>query len=182
MKKLLIISFVLIALAGVGYYGYQHFVATVVANSITSESDHSWMPFQVNTKINRIKKPVNEMAAEVVKRAHDANLSMDDIIQAIDEAKEEQAYAFLDELNTTEIENTDAVFSMAKRHFPVDFDVEIFRESFNNRITVNHIQRGIKLANEYKDQEELDAETAKSILKKILLQKEEEFNKIIKNN
>jgi hypothetical protein len=38
------------------------------------------------------------------------------------------------------------------------------------------------LANQYKDQEELDAETAKSILKKVLLQKEEEFNKIVKTS
>ncbi len=122
------------------------------------------------------------MAEAVLKLAHDENISIDDIIQAIDDAEEKQAYAFLEELNRTEITDQDQIFTMGKKYFPAKFDVEVFRAPFNEKISVKQIKRGIELANQYKDQEEIDAETAKSIMKKILLQKEEEFNAIVRNN
>lgn len=180
MKKLsvfLLISGMLVACA---YYAYKHYLPSFVAHSITSETDHSWIPFDGDAKIKKIRKPVNEMATEVVRRLHASNISIDDVLKAIDEAKEEQAYAMLDELNRTQTESPDEIFTMAKKYFPVKFDVEIFREPFNQKITEAHVRKALRLANQYKDQEELDAETAKSILKKVLLQKEEEFNKIVK--
>jgi predicted negative regulator of RcsB-dependent stress response len=182
MKRLGIFLLIIGILAAGAYYAYQYFLPTVVAHSITSETDHSWIPFDAHEKITKIKKPVNEMADEVIRQVHESRISMDDIIKAIDEAREEQAYAMLDDMNATQIDSVDQVFSMAKKHFPVDFDVEIFRESFNKKITMAHIRKGLRVANQYKDQEELDTETAKSILKKVLLQKEEEFNKIVRNN
>jgi hypothetical protein len=182
MKKLIFVSITIASLCVLGYYAYHHFLTSVVADSITSEKSAAWIPTHVSSKINKIKKPVNEMATEVVKQAHASNVTMDDIIRAIDNAEEEQAYAMLDELNKKEIKNTDEVFTMAKKYFPVDFDVEIFREVFNKKISMGHINKGIKLANQYKNQDEIDAETAKTILKKILLQKEEEFNSIVKKD
>jgi hypothetical protein len=182
MKRLSIFLMILGILAAGAYYAYQYFLPTYVAHSITSETDHSWIPFDAHSKITKIKKPVNEIATEVVKRIHDSNISIDDVIKAIDDAKEEQAYAMLDELNAKQTENPDEVFSMAKKYFPVKFNVEIFREPFNQKLTEAHIRKALRLANQYKDQEELDAETAKSILKKVLLQKEEEFNKIVKTS
>jgi hypothetical protein len=182
MKKLIIFLLTTGILAAGGYFAYLHFLPTFVAHSITSDSDHSWIPFDGHAKINKIKKPVNEVATEVVKRIHDSNISIEDVLKAIDNASEEQAYAMLDELNSKEIDTTDEVFTLAKKHFPVDFNVEVFREAFNQKITMTHIRKGIRLANQYKGQEEIDAETAKSILKKILLQKEDEFNKLVKSD
>jgi hypothetical protein len=182
MKKLGIFVFTIAGLSALAYYAYQHFLPDVVAHSITSDTEHSWMPFDGNTKIKRIKKPVNEIANAVIKKAHESNISIDDVLRAIDNAKEEQAYALLDELNSTEIESPDQVFTITKKHFPVDFDIEVFRPAFNEKVKIGHIKRGLKLANQYKDQQEIDAETAKSIAKKILLQKEEEFNKIVRSN
>ena len=67
---------------------------------------------------------------------------------------------------------------MAKRHFPVEFDVEIFRSVFNERVDMAMIKKGVRYANMYKNKDEFDSETAKSIAKEILLQKEDEFKKI----
>jgi hypothetical protein len=182
MKRFIIFLIVMGILAAGSYLAYQYLLPTFVAHSITSDTDHSWIPFEGHAKINKIKKPVNEVATEVVKQIHHSNISIDDLLEAIDNAEEKQAYAMLDELNSNEPETPDEVFSMAKRYFPVNFNVEVFRAPFNEKITISHIRRGIRLANQYKDQEEIDTETAKTIMKKILLQKEEEFNRIVKAN
>ncbi|HYF67526.1 MAG TPA: hypothetical protein VD884_05285 [Ohtaekwangia sp.] len=182
MKKTGIVIVVVLILAVAGYLGYEAFFPKLIAHSITAEESPAWMPNSVDTKIKKIRKPVNEMASAVIKHAHKSNVSIEDVLKAIDEAKEEQAYALLEELNKTEIQSTDQVFNMAKKHFPVDFDVEIFRETFNKKVTLHHIKKGLRYANSYKEREEFDPETAKSVAKQILLQKEAEFNKVVKNN
>ena len=112
---------------------------------------------------------------ELARRADDVEHAGD---EAEDETEEEQAYAFLDELNRSEIESPDQVFNMAKRHFPVEFNVEIFRKPFNDKVTIATIRKGVRYANMYKTKEEFDITTAKSVVKQILLQKEEEFRRM----
>ena len=90
--------------------------------------------------------------------------------------------ALLEDLNKSEVTNQDQVFDLCKKHFPVPFDVEVFREPFNERVSIELIRKGIKYANAYYERDEVDAATAKSIAKRILLQKEAEFNRIVKNN
>ena len=113
---------------------------------------------------------------------HKSGVTMDQILKAIDDAQEEQAFAFLDELNESQVDSSDQVFSLAKKHFPVDFNVEIFRKPFNENVSIAHIRKGIHYANIYKEKEEFDVSTAKSIVKRILLQKEDEFKRLTKIN
>ena len=116
----------------------------------------------------------------IIKEMHRSKITMAQVFEAIDNAKEEQAFAMLDELNTTDVAPPDEVFDMAKRHFPVDFDVEVFRKPFNEKVDLKLIRKGIRYANIYRETEKVDAATARTIVKKILLQKEAEFNKITK--
>lgn len=160
-----------------GYMAYQLYFPVMVAKSIVNETT-SFVPENVRTRIQKIRKPVNEGAQSVVETMHKSGVTMDQILKAIDDAEEEQAYALLDELNRTEIENTDQVFNMAKKHFPVDFNVEIFREPFKQKVNLAQVKKAIHYANIYKERDEFDVFTAKTIAKRILLQKEEEFKRV----
>ena len=170
------------ALLGIsGYLAYQLYFPVMVANSITSESTFL-VPEKMQTRIKKIKTPVNDGAKTVVETMHRNGVTMDQVLEAIDNAQEEQALALLDELNSAEVTTPDQFFDLCKKHFPVQFDVEVFREPFKEKVGIELIRKGIKYANAYRERDELDAATAKSIAKRILLQKEAEFNRIVKNN
>jgi hypothetical protein len=164
-----------------GYLAYQLYFPVMVARSITNETSYL-VPKNVQVRIQKIRKPVNEGAETLVQTMHRSGITIDQILHAIDEATEEQAFSMLDELNGMEIQSADQFFSLAKNHFPVEFDVEVFREPFSEKVNIQLIRKAIKYANIYRKREEFDAETAKSIAKRILLQKEEEFRKIIAKN
>ena len=177
MKKfsLAVGAFILIGFAG--YVAYEVYFPQMIAESITREP-LALVPDDIQDRIQKIRKPVNEGAGVVVETMHRSGVTMDQVLRAIDETKEEQAYAFLDELNRSEIQNPDQVFNLAKKHFPVDFNVEIFRKPFNEKVNLATIRKGVRYANMYKTKDEFDAATAKSVVKRILLEKEEEFKKL----
>jgi len=163
-----------------GYLAYQLYFPVMVAKSITNENTFL-VPDKLEKRIKKIRQPVNEGADAVVETMHRSGVTIDQVLEAIDNAREEQALAMLDELNSREVTDADELFSIAKKHFPVNFDVEVFREPFKERVSPGLIKKGIRYANIYKEREEIDVETAKSIAKRILLQKESEFNRIVKN-
>jgi hypothetical protein len=177
MKKLIIIMGMLLVACVGGYIGYKLFLPEMIAHSITEEP-HSLVPDKIKHRLKHIRKPVNDGALAVVEAMHSSGVTMEQVLKAIDEAKEQQAFAFLDELNRTRLHSPDQVFSMAKKHFPVAFDVEIFRKPFNQKVSMAAIRKGIRYANIYKEKDEFDAATAKSVAKKILLQKEAEFREL----
>jgi hypothetical protein len=177
MKRIGFIVFASLLVICAAYMAYQLYFPVMVARSIVNETS-SFVPENVKTRLQKIRKPVNDGAQSMVETMHKSGVTMDQILKAIDDAKEDQAYAFLDELNHTKIENTDQVFSMAKKHFPVEFDVESFREPFKAKVSLAQVKKAIHYANIYKRRDEFDAFTAKTIAKRILLQKEEEFKKV----
>ena len=177
MKNLSLFIGAITLIGFAAYVGYEVYLPQLIATSII-EKPASFVPDRIQNKLERIRKPVNEGAKIVVETAHKSGVTMEQILKAIDATEEKQALAFLDELNKTKIENPNQVFSMAKRHFPVEFDVEIFRSVFNERVDMAMIKKGVRYANMYKNKDEFDSETAKSIAKEILLQKEDEFKKI----
>lgn len=182
MKKTLFLLAFLLSLGLLAFVGYKYYLPHVVAKAVTSNDEHIFLPEDVKLKINKIKEPVNNKAAEVIKTIHKSGLTLQQILDAIDDIEEEQALAFLDELNNTELKSTDQIFNIAKKHFPVDFDVEVLRKPFSEKVKLRTIEKAITRGNKLRETNEVDFETLKSIAKKILLQKEEEFNKAIKRD
>lgn len=177
MKRLSLIAGALMLIGLAGYIAYEVYLPKMIAQSITSEPA-PFMPAEIQERIEKIRKPVNEGADVVVETVHKSGVTMAEILKAIDEAEEEQANAFLDELNRSKLESSNQVFNIAKKHFPVDFDVEIFRKPFNDKVSLATIRKGMRYANVYKDKDEFDAGTAKSVVKRVLLEKEEEFKRL----
>jgi hypothetical protein len=179
MKKLFISLLIVATLLGIaGFVVYKFYMADLIADAVVSNEDvPAFVPEKIKTKINKYKTPINYGAEEVIKKMHDSKITIEQILKAIDEVPEEQAYSMLEELKTTKIRSSDQVFDMAKKHFPVDFDVEVFRKPFNEKADIGTLRKGISYIKEH--QESMDIEMAKAVAKKILLQKEKEYNKIM---
>jgi hypothetical protein len=158
---------------------YKFYLPNIVARTLASEQIPAYVPTRIKTKIEKVKKPINETAKDVINTIHKSGITIEQIMKAIDDAKEEQAYAMLDELNKTTVTNVDQVFDMGKKYFPVDFDVEVFRDFYRKKATLPLIEKGILYANKYRNEKLINAETAKETVKKILLDKEDQFNRIV---
>lgn len=178
MKRFIGWTFILLLLTVVGVsIFYKFYLPGLIADALVQEKEPAYIPTFVQTKIKKYKAPVNKGAEDVIREIHKSNVSLDQILVAIDKTEAEQVYSMLDELNDTEIKNTNQVFDLASRHFPVDFDIEVLRKPFNKNVTMAMIKKGITQANEKREEEGVDPEMAKSVIKQILRQKEQDFNK-----
>jgi hypothetical protein len=113
----------------------------------------------------------------MLQKMHGSEISVDQVLEAVDDISEYEAYKFLDELNTTKPSKTNEVFDLAKKHFSTDFDLEVFREPFNKHFDIDQINNAIAYANLNRKSNDVDIVTAKAILKKIIVQKEEEVSR-----
>ena len=179
-KKIILIVLGIACLGLAGYFVIQAFLPEMVAEAIVYDKElPSYVPRKIKNKIEKIKKPLNENAEAVISTMHKSGVTLEQVLKAIDNTSNDQAYAMLDELNETQIKNTDQVFEMAKRHFKVDFDVEAFRKPFHDKVSMNLIKKGLRYANRHRRDGDIDPESARSILKRILIQKEQKFNEIM---
>jgi hypothetical protein len=179
MKKLFIGLLVLLMLVAIGgFVVYKFYMADLIADAIISKEDvPAFVPEKIKSKIDKYRTPINYGAEEAIKKIHESHITLDQLLKAIDEAPEDQAYALLEELNTTKIRSSNQVFDLVKERFPVDFDVEVFRKPFTEKVDIKTIRKGIAYMNQHA--ESMDVEMAKSVAKKILLQKEKEYNKVM---
>jgi hypothetical protein len=179
-KKVTLIILGIICLGVACFVAVQTFLPKVVAEAIVSEEEiPSYVPGKIKKKIEKIKKPLNENAEAVISTMHKSGVTLEQVLKAIDNTTEDQVYAMLDEMNATQIDNIDQVFEMAKRHFPVDFDVEAFRKPYHEKVSMKLIKKGLRYANRHRRDGDIDPESARSIVKRILIQKEKKFNEIM---
>jgi hypothetical protein len=176
MKKLLIVIIALIAIAIVGaIVWYKYYFPTMVAEAVVAEQLPAYIPKHIQVKINEFRGPVIASAEKVIEKMHDKNIPFDEVIETIDHATADQTNAFIEELASTKIKSTDQVFDIGKKHFPVDYEVEAFREPFNQNVDLRVIRKGIAYADANRKTNDVDLETLKEIAKKILVQKEKEY-------
>jgi hypothetical protein len=174
MKKIIAALFILIILAVCGYLLYRSLVPQIIAKAVVSESLPDYIPKRLQTKVDDIRRPLNEGADAMLRKMHASEISVDQVLKAVDDISEDEVYAFLDEVNATKPGNTDEVFNVAKKHFSADFDLEVFREPFTQHFEMNQLNNAINYANLNRKSNDVDIVTAKAILKKIIIEKEKE--------
>jgi hypothetical protein len=181
-RKILIAGLVVV-LVIIAWMGFKFYMRRMIANAIVSPNElPTYIPEKVREKVRKVKAPVNQGAEAIINSLHQSKkVTLDQILKAIDNVTEEQAYAMLELLNKTQIKNTDQVFDLAKEHFPVDFDVEIFRKAYHEKVSLRMIRKAIAYGNKYEQTQEMDFESARSIVKQILIQKENELNKVMRD-
>ena len=176
MRKLILSLIVVMLIVSIGgYYLYRNHFTDMIAQAVVAESLPAYMPKRMQKRIQAIGEPINKGAEAILQEMQASDIPMEEMLSVIDNTTEEQAYNLLDELNSREPKSVNEVFSIAKKHISADFDIEIFRQPFNEHLNMKQIQKGLRHANQNRKMQALDFTTAKIILRKILLEKEQEI-------
>lgn len=179
MKKTLVAALLVISVLALGgILLYRLVMPGLVAQTLVSESLPGYIPKRLKAKVESIRKPLNNGTQAMLEKMYDADISLDQVLRAVDNISEDEAYAFLDELNTKKPTNTNEVFDLAKKHFSTDFDPEVFREPFNKHIDIKQVKKAVVYANLNRRSNDIDITTAKAIVKQIIIEKEKELKEI----
>lgn len=162
-------------LAVTAFYFYTHYFADFVAEAVVADQLPSYIPKRMQAKIQALSKPINEGAEAMLVEMDSSDIPMEKVLSVIDRTNEKKAYSILDEINSMQPQTTDEVFDIAKRHVSTDFDIEIFRQPFNDHVDMKQVRKAIDFANQNRKTHDLEFNTAKAILRKILTQKEKEY-------
>ena len=176
MKSFLLASLaILVLLAAGGYYLYRSIMPDLVAEAVISDSLPEYVPKRLHTRVEAIRKPINKGTEALIEKMHDSEIPLEQVLEAVDNITEDQAYNFLDEVNAANPSSPDDVFDIAKKHFSTDFDPEVFRKPFKEHFEMKQIRNAIAYANLNRKSNDVDISTAKAILKKIIIEKEKEL-------
>jgi hypothetical protein len=182
-KKIVTLLAAFTTIGLISYIVYKQYAPAIIAHELLKETEPVFLPKKIVEKIKKIKVQTNQLSTDVIKDIHKSNITLDQILKALDEVTEDKANLLLDEINGLGvIKSSDQIFDLTKKHFPVDFDVEPLREPFRNKADVRLLQKAVQKANEYRDNSLIDFESAKAIAKRILIEKEKEFNQYIEPN
>ncbi len=176
MKKIILSIVIILSIISIGgYFLYRFYITDFIAKTITAESVPAYIPRRMQNKIEEIRIPLNKGTEAMLQNMQASHISMNQVLEIVDNTSEAQAYTLLDELNSIQPKNTNEVFNIAKKHFTADFDLEVFRKPFNDHFDMKQLRKVIAYANLNRRSSEVDFNTAKAIIKKILLQKEKEY-------
>jgi hypothetical protein len=182
MKKVLIwVIGLLVFLAVATFMFYRFYLPRLVADAITQEKTPTYMPRYVEARMKKFKAPLNKGASDVIKEIHKSDVTLEQLLAAVDNTEPEQVHAALDELNNTKIKNTNQVFDIARKYVQADFDVEVLRRPFNENVDMDMVKRALGYAEGYNDEDAVDPNMAKAVIKQLLIQKEKEYRQSMTN-
>jgi hypothetical protein len=158
-----------------GYFLYQYMMPGIIADAVVADSLPDYIPKRLHTKVEAIRVPLNKGTEAIVQRMHASEIPVEEVLESVDEISEKDVYKFLDEINEKKPTNTNEVFDIIKKYLSTDFDLEVFREPFNQHFQMKQINNAVEYANLNRRSNDIDISTAKAIVKKIIVEKEKEI-------
>ncbi|MFT4739241.1 MAG: hypothetical protein ACI83B_000271 [Sediminicola sp.] len=178
MKKIIIVLSVLLLLGLLGYGFYHFYYPKLIAEAIVNDKYDKIIPKKYQPKFKVFKDSVNSKVDQLVEVAGINHMSFENLLEGIDEVQEEEVRAALAELKRTKITKVEQVFDIGMKHIHINsFDPEVLRDVFIKNVQLKHIKKGLKYIEQHELQESMSPETAKAIIKQILLQKKEKVLK-----
>lgn len=148
----------------------------MVAKAVVDDSFSPYIPKRMQSRIQEIRTPINEGTEAVILEMQTKRIPTEELMVAIDKTSEEDVNRFLDELHRQQPDNIHLVFDIAKKHLPTTFDPEILRKPFTENVNMKQVRKVMRYADDNRKTHDLDFETTKAILKKIILEKEKDMN------
>jgi hypothetical protein len=183
MRKRLLVTLLIVTLLSIGCYAlYRILMPKLIARAVVSEAMPDYIPKRLQARMEAIRTPINGGTEAMVQKMHDSNIPLKEVLDAVDDITEDQAYEFLDEINQKKPSNTDQVFDLAKKHFVTRFDPEVFRKPFNEHFKMKQLNSALAYANMNRKYNDIDIVTAKAILKRIIIEKEREVRTSVSSN
>lgn len=159
-----------------GLFLYKYYLPGMIGEAVVKDEIPAYVPDYMKSKMVKYKAPLNKGADDVIRQIHQANVPLDQVLGAIDKTDEAQINAMISEIQMSDVQSTDQVFNIAKRHLDPGFDIEVLREPFNKNVNIKMIRKALDESNQNAERT-VDTDMAKAILKNILVQKEHEYNR-----
>ena len=175
-KRLLLMLVIGVGLFLTGYIGYRVYLPKYVASMILEDKSPSYLPEKITKKIDKIKTPINQSTEALILSTEKSGIKTEELLQAIEEINKDQVNKFIEEVINKEHElDANKIFDLGKQHFPVSFDVEHLRDEFTKQATPQLIRKATHLLKAYQTEQLISFESAKLILKQMIIQKQVEL-------
>ena len=175
MKKVICFVFV-VACLGIGaFLVYRFYLPQIVAKAIVSNEAPAYIPKRIMNRVEEMRTPINNSAEGIIRELNSREISLDEVLKAIDRISAQDVTEVVRKLNTEEPASTEQVFTIVKPYFRTDFDVELLREPFVKNFDMRAYRRAMGYANVNQTTKDADIETVRAIAKQILIQKYNEM-------
>jgi len=181
MKKFLIIVAVIIIVAlGGGYYFYTQVVPKMAAKAIVKGEYSPIIPNRVRKKIGVVRNTVNHQVEDVIHIAEDQGITMEQLMQAIDEVDKKEVMNTYQEVIKRQTLDPEEVFNIANQNIKIEaFDPLLLKPAFIKYATEPRINQVLQFVKKNHLMENLDMNMVRSVGKQILLEKAKEIkNKV----
>ncbi len=177
MKKYTISAvIVFLVLASAAYYSYRYVYPQMVAEAIVEKKYTGFLPEKYQLKINMISDTANKKVSQIFEITEDKGISIDDLLNAIDEIEEEHVRNALAELYATDLQSVEAVFDIGVKHIKIEsFDPELLRGAFIEHVKMHHVKKGLKYIRRHDLENQISSKSARSIAKQVIIQKKEKI-------
>lgn len=178
-KTLLLVSAIIILLIiPIMYFGYFYVYPKVVAEAIVSKKYTSIIPQRYRDEFNLISDTINVRVSRMMEITQDKGITIDDLLQAIDEIQEDDVRNALAELYETDLQSVEQVYLIGRKHIDIQaFDPELLKPAFLKHVKMHHIERGLKYIRRHNLENQLDAQSGRRIAKQIIIQKKDKIMK-----
>ena len=178
-NKIIIIVFsLIILLISIGYLGYLYVYPKIVADAIVHKKYASVIPERYKDGFNLITDSINYKVSDVMKISEENGITIDDLLKAIDEIREEDVRNALEELYQTDLQSIEQVYNIGRKHIKFQaFNPDLLKDSFLKHVKMHHVERGLKYIKKHDLENQLDVESGKRIAKQIIIQKKEKIMK-----
>ena len=177
-KKLLIFALIIAVLGLVLFAGYRFYLPTMIAETLTSDHAPLFVPDAMQEEVAKLKTSVDREIKKLPVFLKQYNIEYKDLITIIDRARPRDLMSAYREIASTRITSTNQVFNIGKKHIKIKgYDLEVFRRPFNQKLTVEDIEKGLLKIQKNQSLTAMSIPVAKETLKKVLESSEPEVQR-----
>ncbi len=157
-------------------YYYKERLPQAVADAIVKDEYPAIVPEKVVKKIKVASKEVNTRLETVITTTETQGITIDQLIQAVDEVKEDEVRKTLDILYNTDLRSADQLFDIGIENIHIQaFDPAVLRESFVNNVKMKKVEKALKYIKDNELADALSPDVARETIKRMILTKQEEI-------
>lgn len=180
MKKLLTVVLIIALLGLAAYSAYRLYLPSMIAEALTSGQPSPMVPDKVQEKLDTLKFQVDREIKKLPVFMKDKKISYEDLQIMIDRANPDQFLAAYDEIRITRLNSSSQAYDIVIKHIKIaGYDLEIFRSTFVQYVTVKDIHKAINSIENNQLLTSMSMPVLKSTAKKILQKHESEIKRNI---
>lgn len=156
------------------FFIYYYIFPFIIAKAFVSEEYLKYIPQSYQQKF----QATNNNLDEFISKSQQNGISIEDLLSAIDEVKEQEVRNALDELNSTKLHSVEQVFNIVYENIKIkSFDPVTLKPAFLKHVKMHHIHKILNYIKTNNLESNLTAKSAKRIAKQVIIQKKDKIMK-----